>query len=118
MTAPLRSEVLDHFLQTLHSMQDEWADEVHLTEDSLILGNLNWRSIEMVYLANALQMHYGRVFPFEALLQQVERREEKDISVREWVDFIVTALPTAPALERVDPEQGPDAAPSQPTSRT
>ena len=118
MTAPSRSEVLDHFLQTLSSMQDEWADEVHLTEESLIMGNLNWRSIEMVYLANALQMHYGRVFPFEALLQQIEQREEKDISVREWVDFIVTTLPTAPAIERVDPEQGPDAAPSQPSSTT
>ncbi len=99
MTAPLRDDVLAHFLETLRSMTDEWAEEVQLTEESLIMGNLNWRSIEIVYLANTLQLHYGRVFPFEDLLRRVEQRAEKDITVREWVDFIVDELarPASPA---------------------
>jgi hypothetical protein len=116
MTIPSRGEVLEHLLQTLHSMRDEWADEVHLTEDSLIMGNQNWRSIEIVYVANVLQTHYRRIFPFEALMQQIEQRERKDVSVREWVDFVVTHFPTAPVLHEADPEHDADSAPSQPTA--
>jgi hypothetical protein len=87
-----REEVLDYFLETLRSMGDEWEDEVEVTEDTLIMGNLNWRSIEIVYLANALQQRFEQVFPFEEFLQQIEQREVKDITVREWVDFVYSHL--------------------------
>jgi len=90
-----REDVLSYFMEVLQSMGDEWEDASSVTEDSLIMGNLNWRSIEIVYLANAMQRKYGRKFPFEQWLKTIEQRETKDVTVREWVDFIHSNLDDA-----------------------
>lgn len=87
-----REAVRDHLIRTLQSMGDEWEEQPEITEETLILGNMNWRSIEVVYLANALQQHYQRPFPFEEFLKQVEAREVRDTTVGEWVDFVTAEL--------------------------
>ena len=85
---PTREEVLAYFLEVLHSMGEEWEDSGAVTEDTRIMGNLNWRSIEIVYLAGAIQQHYNQVFPFEDLFKKIEQRESRDITIGEWVDFV------------------------------
>src|SRR5260370_14200594 len=83
-----RDEVHTYLLELMHSMVDEWDDSEPISEQSSILGNLNWRSIEIVYLVRAVQQHFGQVLPFQEFLQGVEQREDQDVSVRELVDFI------------------------------
>lgn len=87
-----RDAVRDHLIETLESMGDEWEEQTEVTEETLILGNMNWRSIEIVYLANALQQHYQRPFPFEEFLKEVEARAVPDTTVGEWIDFITAEL--------------------------
>jgi hypothetical protein len=79
-------------MEVLASMGDECESAAAITEDSYILGNLNWRSIEIIYLANALQQHYEQVFPFEDFFQSVEQREGNDVKLGEFVDFIYSNL--------------------------
>jgi acyl carrier protein len=93
---PTRESVLAYFLEVLQTMGEEWEDSTAATEDTLIMGNLNWRSIEIVYLANALQQHYGQVFPFEEFLKTVGERESKDATVGEWVSFVHEHLADTP----------------------
>lgn len=83
-----REEVLAYFYEVLRSMRDDWDDSEVISEDSCFMTNLNWRSIEIVYLAQETQQHFGQTFPFEEFLKEMESRENKDITVREWVDFI------------------------------
>jgi acyl carrier protein len=87
-----REMVRNHLIETLQSMGDEWEDQPEITEETLMLGNMNWRSIEIIYLTNALQQHYQRSFPFEEFLQKVQAREISDTSVGEWVDFLTSEL--------------------------
>jgi len=89
---PSRQEVFDYFCEVLATMGEEWEDRSAISEDTHLLGNLNWRSIEFVYLANAIQRHYAQTLPFEEFLKDLEQRESKDITVGELVDFIHTNL--------------------------
>ena len=86
--SPNRDEILAYFQELLLSMGEEWNYGETISDDTRILGDLNWRSVEIVYLVNELQKHYQRVFPFEQFLRTIEARETPDSSVGEWVDFI------------------------------
>jgi acyl carrier protein len=83
-----RDNVLSDILEIVKSMQDEWDDSSAPSEHSYLFRNLNWRSIEIVYLVNAIQQKYKQTFPFEEFLQQTERRDRKDVRMGELVDFV------------------------------
>src|SRR4051812_7400697 len=85
---PTREQILTEFLKVIHSMNEEWGDTSVVSEDSFIMGDLNWRSIQIVYLVNVLQERFGQTFPLAEFLERIEQRETKDVTVREWVDFI------------------------------
>ena len=104
---PTRDDIRAHFVGVLGSMGDEWEDLPEVTDDTKIMGNLNWRSIELAYLANATQSHYQQAFPFTEFLQSIEARDEQDITVREWVDFVYQNMS--------DTETDPDLNGAQPT---
>ena len=84
---PDRDQVFEHFVGILRSL-DEDDDGDEITRETYLIGNMNWRSVEIVYLANEVQEHYGQTFPFNDLFQEVAEREVQDITVGEWVDFI------------------------------
>src|SRR4051812_19510458 len=85
---PSRDEVLQHFLGILHSLGEEYEDSVASSEDTQILNDLNWRSVEIVYIANEVQKHYDQIFPFEKLIQEIESRGNPEVTVADWVNFI------------------------------
>ena len=94
-----REDVLGYFLGLLRTLsEDHGAGGEDITEDTYLLGNMNWRSIEVIYLANNMQEHYGQQFPFAEFFAQVAQREHRDISVGEWVNFIFKHLNGTPAL--------------------
>lgn len=95
---PSREQVLRHFIEVLSSI-DEDQDPEDLTEDMFLIGDTSWRSIEIAYIASEIQSHWGRTFPFEKLFEEISARENQDITVGEWVDFVWRHL------------QEPDAAP-------
>jgi len=85
---PKREEVLEYFLGLLRSLSEDRDSGTDITEDTYLLGNMNWRSIEVIYLANNMQEHYGQQFPFAEFFAGIAQKEVRDISVSEWVDFI------------------------------
>ncbi len=85
---PKREEVLEYFLGLLRSLSEDRDSGMDITEDTYLLGNMNWRSIEVIYLANNMQEHYGQQFPFVEFFAGIAQKEVRDISVSEWVDFI------------------------------
>jgi acyl carrier protein len=87
-----RDEVRTYLLDLIRSMGDEWDDSQVISEDDGILGSMNWRSIEIVYLARAVQQHFDHVFPFQEFLEGVEQRDNKDLTVRELIDFVYANL--------------------------
>ena len=90
---PQREQVKEHFIETLKSL-DEDGEYEEITEGTFLIGDMNWRSIEVIYLSNAIQEHYGQLFPFNDLFEKIGAREVQDISVGEWVDFIHANLGT------------------------
>ena len=90
-----REEVLADvadLLPTVGENAADWEEHTEITEDTLLLGDLDWGSIEVVILANAMQERYGQLFPFIEWFRGLGRQGRQDISVGDWVDFVHTHL--------------------------
>ena len=89
-----RKEVLADVLQFLGRLADDWEYSDAITEDTYLLADMGLASLDVVILANAVQEHYGQVFPFPEFFAEIGQREFRDVSVGEWVDFIYANLDT------------------------
>lgn len=87
-----REAVLALVTELLRTLASDAGEDVDVTEDTLILGGMNWQSIEIVVLANEMQQRYEQTFPFAEFFAEVGKRESHDISVREWADFVYANL--------------------------
>ncbi|HEY2158069.1 MAG TPA: hypothetical protein VGH33_20740 [Isosphaeraceae bacterium] len=83
-----REEVLAHVVEVLRSLEEDPDSAGDIAEDTYMVGDRNWRSIDIIFLANSMQEHYGQPFPFTELFGEIGQREKKDVAVGEWVDFI------------------------------
>ena len=89
-----RDDVLRKFVE-IQKMIDEDLDQDDFDENAWLVGDTNWRSIEIAYIASQLQEHFGRVLPFESLFEDVSTRPEQDIRISEFIDFVHRNLLTA-----------------------
>jgi hypothetical protein len=83
-----REDVLGVVVQLVQRLSADWEDGGDVGEGTRLLGNMNWRSLDVVVLANDLQDHYGRAFPFSELFAEIGKREERDILIGELTDFV------------------------------
>ena len=83
-----RDAVLETITGLVRAMVADWdlADEV--TESTQLFGNMNWRSVDFIVLANDVQDHYGRRFPFVELLAEFETGGRSDLTVGELAGFV------------------------------
>jgi acyl carrier protein len=98
-----REEVLADLVALLPTVGEgasPWPEEIKIVEDTLLLGDLGWSSIEVVILATATQERYGQLFSFMEWWQQLGRQGHRDISVGEWVEFVHANLNAATPGER------------------
>lgn len=98
-----RDEVLATLLDLLQKVARDWEVDGGFSEETRLFEDLNFESLDLVVLGTALQEHYGRSFPFAEFFAEIGRRQQKDLTVREWVDFIHRQL--QPAFVRAG-EQG------------
>jgi acyl carrier protein len=87
-----REQVLADVLVLLGKVAREWEVEGGLGESTRLFEDLNFESLDLVVLGAAVQEHFGRSFPFAEFFAEVGQRQQKDLSVREWVDFIYKHL--------------------------
>ncbi len=86
-----RAEVVEFVIGNVRELVDTWeADGV--SEATALIGEMNWQSLNIVVLANAIQEHYGQTFPFAALMQELGDGQRIDLTVGELVDFVYENL--------------------------
>jgi acyl carrier protein len=87
-----RDRVLADFLVLLREASREWDVDGGIGEQTRLFGDLNFESLDLVVLGTAVQEHYGRTFPFAEFFTHVGARQQKDVTVAEWVDFTYRQL--------------------------
>jgi len=92
-----REEIKMDNLLLLQRLADDWEYGGVITEDTYLLAELGFESLDVVILSAQVQEQYGRVLPFTELFSEIGQRERKDISIGEWVDFIDKHLNTVPS---------------------
>lgn len=92
MTEPRpRAEILAG-LETILAERLGVGDLGPLGEQTRFFADLGLASIDAVVLGEALQAHYGRPLPFGALMADLGRRADRDLTLGELVDFLQTHL--------------------------
>ena len=87
-----REEVSAHLMGLLKQVAHDWDVEGGITEQTRLFADLNFESLDLVVLGTTLQEHYARSFPFAEFFAEVGRRQEKDLTVGQWLDFLYEHL--------------------------
>src|SRR5262245_18073069 len=87
-----REEVFKHFVGLLPQVSKEWDPDEEITDQTHLLGDMNWRSIEVIMLAHQTQEHYGTAFPFNDFFSRSAEKKVRDLTVGEWVEFVHSLL--------------------------
>ena len=83
-----RNDILVDILQILRELADDWEYDSDITQETLLISDMGFASLDVVILANTAQQRFGQVFPFPEFFAEIGQRENRDVSVGEWVDFI------------------------------
>jgi len=83
-----RSDILADILVLLRELADDWEYSGTINGDTCLVADMGLESLDVVILGLAVQERYGQTMPFAELLVEIGQRDERDMSVGEWVDFI------------------------------
>ena len=87
-----REEILTDTMELLEMLCENLDFEGEINENTLIIDELGFESLDAVVLANTMQEKYSQKLPFTEFFAEIGEREKSDISVEEWVDFIYNNL--------------------------
>ena len=88
MTAIDQTAIMADVLNLLTELARDWEYSGEISPDTFLFADLGFESIDAVVLASHIQDHYQRQLPFPELLAELGRREVKDITIGELVEFI------------------------------
>jgi acyl carrier protein len=106
---PSSEQVLVDVLELLRSVARDWEFDTPLTADTRLFSDLNFESLDLVVLGAAVQEHFGQKFPFPEFFAEIGQREDRDLTIGEWVGFIHDHLAersTVPGGESTQPAGG------------
>jgi acyl carrier protein len=83
-----RDQILTDVLALLNSVAQDWEFEGTVSESTHLFADLAFESLDLVILGAKVQEHFGQTFPFPELFAEMGRRNARDLTVGEWVDFI------------------------------
>ena len=63
-----------------------------IDENTRFFADLGLASIDAVVLGETLQAHYGQPLPFGDLMAELGRREDRDLTMGELVEFLAKHL--------------------------
>ena len=87
-----REQVLAELLDLLGTVVRDLDVDGGMTEETRLFEDLDFESLDLVVLGTAVQERYEQNFPFAEFFAKVGQREQKDVSVGEWVDFVCQHL--------------------------
>ena len=85
---PTREQILEDVLDLLRKVARDWEFDQPLTADTRLFTDLAFESLDLVVLGAAVQEHIRQTFPFPAFFAEIGQREIRDLTIREWVEFI------------------------------
>jgi acyl carrier protein len=88
MKAIDHDSVMAEVLSLLRQLAQDWEYSGEISPKTFLFADLGFESIDAVVLASHVQDHYQRQLPFPELLAELGRREVKDITIGELVEFI------------------------------
>jgi acyl carrier protein len=88
VTAIDQTAIMADVLNLLTELARDWEYSGEISPDTFLFADLGFESIDAVVLASHIQDHYQRQLPFPELLAELGRREVKDITIGELVEFI------------------------------
>jgi len=91
-----REDIMQDMLTLLRKLAEDWEYEGDITPETRFFTDLRLASLDVVVLGASIQEYYEQVLPFPEFYAEVGRRETRDVSVGEWVDFIYRHLAHAP----------------------
>jgi acyl carrier protein len=83
-----REQILDEMLDLLRGVARDWEFEAPLNADTRLFTDLGFESLDLVVLGAAVQEHFGRAFPFPEFFAEIGQRDVRELTVKEWVEFI------------------------------
>jgi acyl carrier protein len=95
MSVPTAEQILDDLAGILRHFNDrEYSGP--LGAETLFFADLGLASIDAVVLAETLEQHYGRKFPFQQLLSELGQREARDLELGRLAAFLHRTWPRRP----------------------
>jgi acyl carrier protein len=91
-------DVLQGVLELLDELAGDWEYDGAIGLDTRFIADLGVESLEIVVLGSLLQQRYGTL-PFARFLEEIGERpvDQRDLSVRELVEFVCEHRAPAPA---------------------
>lgn len=86
-----RQEVLDYLLHTMRELTADWDYADPVSPASLLFTELGLESLDAVVLGTAIQEHYQTQMPWAELLAEIGQ-QQRDLSINELADFVMTHL--------------------------
>lgn len=83
-----QESIMTDVLSLLRQLARDWEYSGEISPETFLFADLGFESIDAVVLASHVQEYYQRQLPFPELLAELGRREVKDISIAELVEFI------------------------------
>ncbi|WZO96123.1 acyl carrier protein [Isosphaeraceae bacterium EP7] len=87
-----RAEILDE-LEVILGQGMGLGGVGRLGEETRFFADLGLASIDAVVLGEQLQSHYGASLPYGDLMAELGRRDDRDLTIGELVDFLVANQP-------------------------
>ncbi len=85
-------EVRSDIVLLLRRLADDWEYDGEITEDTRMLADLGFESLDVVVLGSVIQEHYDQVLPFPEFFAEIGQRAVGDVTVGEWVTFVCEHL--------------------------
>jgi len=100
---PTQDQILADILELLRDVARDWESESPLTAETRLFTDLAFESLDLVVLGAAVQERFHQKFPFPEFFAEIGQRSVRDLTVREWVDFIHQHLVDGSALRDATP---------------
>jgi acyl carrier protein len=88
-----REQILRDLAGLLRNYRGREYSEV-IDGGTRFFGDLGLTSIHAVHLAELLERHYGRPFPFQEFLSSLVQRQAEDLELNELVEFLYQQMHT------------------------
>lgn len=83
-----REEIMSEIVRLLKDLADDWDYTGEITPETRLFADMGLASLDLVVLGMAVQESCGQTLPFPELFAEVGQRDNPDIPIGEWVDFI------------------------------